>query len=78
MNMTKVNKDKCIVCGKKVEKMKKPYEDNYKGGVDILFYPHYGSKHQKHTLPKTSNGGLSVTPSWGVICDECYEKNISN
>tara|TARA_B100000424_G_C22934244_1_gene497046 strand:- start:1045 stop:1275 length:231 start_codon:yes stop_codon:yes gene_type:complete len=76
--MEKINDDKCIVCGKKVKKMKAPYEDNYIGGVDVLLYAHYGSKHTPHTFPKTSDMSLGVKPKWGVICDECYEKNISN
>ena len=42
--MKKVN-DNCISCKKEIKFMKKPYENNYINGVDILCYPHYGSNH---------------------------------
>tara|TARA_B100000287_G_C19981765_1_gene522820 strand:+ start:182 stop:412 length:231 start_codon:yes stop_codon:yes gene_type:complete len=76
--MKKINDDKCICCGKQVKMMKAPYDSNYKGGVDVLLYAHYGSKHSEHEFPKETSGNIGITPKWCVICDECYEKNISN
>ena len=76
--MKKINDDKCICCGKKVEKMEAPFEDNYIGGVDVLLYAHYGSKHAIHEFPRKQDHNIGIDPKWCVICDECYEKNISN
>ena len=71
--MKKVN-DNCISCKKEIKFMKKPYENNYINGVDILCYPHYGSNHADLSAVTGRSNSLNVTPFQGVICDECYSK----
>ena len=67
-----------MMCGKKVEKMKPPFEQNYKGGVDVLLYPHYGSRHIQHNPISKQNTSKSVVPIWVVICDDCIEESLGD
>ena len=69
----KVNDDRCLCCDKLVKKLEAPYPENYDGGVDVLLYPHFGSKHVKHETTKATNSSITVKAMWAVICDECLE-----
>ena len=74
-----INEGKCLICNKIVRKLEQPYEHNYDGGVDVLLYAFYGSKHVNHKAIRESTGSISVTPVSAVICDECLEeKGITN
>ena len=64
---------KCIRCDKVVKTMKEPYAQNFKGAVDVLLYPHYGSEHTTglDNLNR-HNRNLTVNPFWSVLCDKCF------
>jgi len=73
-NYEKINEDKCLCCNKLVKKLEAPYPENYDGGVDVLLYPHFGSKHVSHETTRTSNSSITVKAKWAVICDGCLEE----
>ena len=52
--------------------MDAPYEENYKGAVDILLYAHYGSIHAKKTFESTTREYVTSTEC--VICDGCLSE----
>ena len=65
---------KCVRCDCVVKRMKAPYEHNWDGGVDVLFYPFYGSNNTVNVSGLQMNRNKTIQPKWGVMCDECFKK----
>ena len=69
---------KCLSCNKIIGCLKKPFSNNFKGAVDILLYPHYGSIHSLEIDVTGRQNSLNVTPTRAVICDGCYSDYQKN
>ena len=64
---------KCVRCDEVVKRMKTPFQNNFEGGVDVLFYPFYGSECVTRLTGTSLNRNQTVTAKWGVMCDGCYK-----